>query len=236
MINNKFRHELKYTINYHTYCILKSRLSKVMELDKYSNENGEYIISSLYLDDINNKALAEKLSGIHDRYKYRIRCYNDSGDVLLLEKKIKKSNYVNKKKAVINKETYCEILNNNYSNLINSEKELVKELGQKMQKSILKPKVIVRYTREAYVEVNGNVRITFDKDLRTGLNKIDMLDPNTIFIKTIEEDLMILEIKFDEYLPEYIRCLLQVEGLTQQSLSKYVMCRKHNKYNTWEEN
>lgn len=104
-----------------------------------------------------------------------------------------------------------------------------------MKDRLLAPKVIVDYVREPFVCRNGNVRITFDKELRTGLSALDIFDADLRAVPAIDDNLIILEVKYDGYIPEYLRAALQLEGLRQQSASKYVICRKYSKTNAWED-
>lgn len=231
----KFRHELKYYVNYHQYYLIRQRLRFLMKQDKHADENGEYHIRSLYFDDAENIALQEKQGGIKNRYKFRIRLYNKSDKVLHLEKKIRENTMIAKEKVAISREILDRLLVNDYTVLENESSPLLQQVYYEMKNRLLRPKVIVDYVREAYVVRTGNVRITFDKDLRTGLNGIDPFDPNLYPVKVIDEPFFILEIKYDEYIPNYIRDGLQLNGLVQQSASKYTICRKFTKANSWED-
>jgi hypothetical protein len=116
-----------------------------------------------------------------------------------------------------------------------AEDSLLQEVSGQLKNQLLRPKVIVVYVREAYTARTGNVRITFDKDLKTGLNQINPFNPDMTMIPVLDEPVYILEIKFDQYLPAYIRCALQIEGLQRQSASKYVISRKLTKSSSWED-
>lgn len=231
----KFRHELKYHMNYHQYQIVKQQLKHVLKKDKHAGERGEYHIRSLYFDDIDNKALHEKLGGVIDREKYRIRIYNISDKVIHLEKKIKFNDYVAKVKERLTRDMVDSILNGDYEVLNVPEKPLLYEMYREMKYNLLRPKVIVDYVREAYVAHEGNVRITFDKQLKSGLNAVDIFNRELGMVPAFDQPFMVFEVKYDEYLPEYIRLALQTEGLHRQSNSKYVICRKLLKFNTWED-
>ncbi|WP_438349539.1 polyphosphate polymerase domain-containing protein [Paenibacillus sp. FA6] len=231
----KYRNELKFFINQHQYHIIRQRLKNLVEQDDHVGPNGEYAIRSLYFDDINNKALHEKLAGVRDRSKYRIRIYNNNDHVIHFEKKIKFRDYIAKIKEPLTREVADELISGHYEVLSKSDKPLLIELHDEMKNHLLRPKVIVDYVREPFVCVNGNVRITFDKELRTGLHSVNMFDANLHCISAIDDNLIILEVKYDDYIPEYIRIALQLEGLTRQSASKYVMCRKFLKTNSWED-
>ncbi|WP_342565764.1 polyphosphate polymerase domain-containing protein [Paenibacillus sp. FSL R7-0345] len=231
----QFRHELKFFINYHQYLILRQRLHSLMDVDQNAGEGGEYHIRSLYFDDMHNTALAEKLGGLRERAKYRIRIYNVQDNVIHFEKKIKMDDYIAKIKEPLTREMYDQIMAGNYEVLNVPGSPLFMELYNEMRHNLLRPKVIVDYVREPYVCHNGNVRITFDKELRTGLHATDIFDQELRPVRALDENFIIFEVKFDEYIPEYIRIALQLEGLNRQSASKYVICRKFLKTNTWED-
>ncbi|MCK9860160.1 MULTISPECIES: polyphosphate polymerase domain-containing protein [Paenibacillus] len=231
----KFRNELKFFINHLQYFTIRQRLRNLMQPDEHAGSTGEYHIRSLYFDDFSNTALNDKLGGFRDRKKYRIRIYNGQDKVIHFEKKLKRMDYIAKLKEPLTREMYNRIMAGDYEVLNVPDKPLFTEIYNEMHDNLLRPKVIVDYVREPYVCHNGNVRITFDKDLRTGLHAVDIFDPELAPVKAIDEDLIILEVKFDEYIPGYIQTALQLEGLNRQSASKYVICRKFLKYNSWED-
>jgi len=231
-ILNTFRHEFKYYINYFEYHTLRNRLKAVLKRDKFADENGNYHIRSLYFDDIKNEALFEKQSGVLERNKYRIRIYNLEDNIIKLESKKRVGQFISKTSQIITKKEYNFILNNEN---FKSEGLLNRFLLDK-QTQILKPKVIVDYVREAYVSDINNIRITFDKELKTGLYKTDIFDKELPMIDVIEEPKMILEIKFDNFLPDFIKNLLQIDTNQRYAISKYTICRKFTKENNWEDN
>ncbi|MGM1045105.1 MAG: polyphosphate polymerase domain-containing protein [Bacillota bacterium] len=231
----KYRHELKFFVNQHQYQIISTRLRNLVSRDQHASSSGEYHIRSLYFDDINNKALHEKLGGIRDRVKYRIRIYNIEDTTIHFEKKIKFRDYIAKVKEPLTREMTDEIMVGRFEGLNIPDKPLLMELYHEMKHNLLRPKVIVDYVREPYVCHHGNVRITFDKELRSGLHSTELFNKNLDPVRAIDENLIIMEVKYDEYIPEYIKAALQLEGLNRQSASKYVMCRKFLKYNSWED-
>lgn len=231
----KYRHELKYMINRHQYHVIRQQLKHLVARDPYAGSSGEYHIRSLYFDDISNKALFEKLAGVRDRVKYRIRIYNVRDNVIHFEKKIKFGDYIAKRKEPLTREMFDRLLGGDIEVLNLPDKPLLLEIYQEMKCRQLRPKVIVDYVREAYVCPSGNVRVTFDKELRTGLHAVDIFNRDLNAVRAIDDNFIILEIKYDEYIPDYIRTVLQLQGLNQQSASKYVICRKYLKTNTWED-
>lgn len=231
----KFRNEIKYYINFKEYNILKSKLKLILKLDKNSSKNGDYKIRSLYFDDKQSSSLFEKQAGIINRKKYRFRIYNDNKKLIKLEKKSRKGNFINKKSVILNYKKVIDIINLNYDFLKNSNEELLKEFYYEIRSNYLRPNVIVDYYREAYVSDINNIRITFDKYLQSGLFSINFLEKIPM-INILEEPLMIMEIKFDNFLPDFIKNLIQIETSRRYAISKYVLSKKHTKLNSWEDN
>lgn len=221
----KFRHELKHYINFSDYISIKSRLRSIMHIDKNANENNEYKIRSLYFDNVYDKALMEKVIGVPKRDKFRIRFYNNNHEFIRLEKKSKIRGLCLKDSEKITKEECEKIINGDIEFLRDSNKKLFIDLYSEMKGNLLRPRTIVDYTREAYIYPMGNVRITFDKSIRTGLNSINMFDDNLPTIETIDNKYIVLEVKFDEFLPEVIRDIIQVKERRATSISKYEAAR-----------
>ena len=231
-----FRHEFKYYINYFEYELLRRRLKAVLQSDKYSNEKGEYHIRSLYFDDLKNTALFEKQAGILSRKKYRIRIYNIEDNVIKLEKKSRIGQFIHKESATLSREEYDKVILGDFKFLKEKKNRLLNEFYIDMSINRYTPEVIVDYIREAYIHSLNNIRITFDKSLKTALYETNIFDKNIPTIDVIEEPKMILEIKYDHYLPDFIRNLLQVSSSQRYAISKFVICRKFTKINSWEDN
>ncbi len=225
-----YRHELKFYINYHEYMLLRNTLKSLAQLDKYAGESGEYVIRSLYFDDEYESALMEKMGGSDVRKKYRVRIYNFSDDVIKFEKKIKQNQFVTKKTVNLTRDEYESILVGEFGFLLRRKEPLAPELFMELTTNRLRPRVVVDYVREAYVYPVESIRITFDKDLRSGMWRpgfTDIFDPRIPTMPMYEEGMMVLEVKFEKYLPGPIRGVLGNIGTAQRSaISKYVICRK----------
>lgn len=223
-----FRSELKHYINYQDYLIIRSKISNFLTLDKnVYKDSFEYKIRSIYFDNFNNKVLEEKLLGLNKRDKFRIRLYNDDDSFIRLEKKSKINGLCKKISEPITKDEVLKIINNDIEFLIKSQKQLFQDLYIKMKTEFLKPKTIVDYEREAYIYKVGNVRITFDKNLRTGIVSNDIFNKELCTISPIDKDYTILEVKYDEFLPEFILDLIQLGERSKTSISKYALCRMY---------
>jgi SPX domain protein involved in polyphosphate accumulation len=207
------------------YLAIRSRVKHIMSLDRNAGESNEYKIRSLYFDNLNDKALMEKLNGISKREKFRIRFYNDDPSFIRLEKKIKHNSLCTKLSEKISKEECISLLNGDITFLRDSEKALFIELYSKMKEQLLRPKTIVDYTREAYVYKLGNVRVTFDKQIKSGLFNKNMFEKNLPTVQPIDNKFIVLEVKFDEFLPEIIQDIIQTNERRATAISKYAAAR-----------
>ena len=218
-----FRHECKHEINYADMLILRTRLSAVMKRDEHA-VNGIYKIRSLYFDNLHDKALREKQDGVNIREKFRIRFYNGDTGFIVLEKKSKINGLCGKESCLITKDEAQKIVNGDIFWMPTSEKALYRELYTKMLTEGLKPKTIVDYTREPFVFAPGNVRVTIDYDIRTGDFRTDFLNPETLTLPAGQAPI-ILEVKWDEYLPDIIKDAVTLPGRRMCAFSKYEQCR-----------
>jgi len=219
----KFRHEWKHEINAADCRILTARLSAVAQRDSHG-QNGRYQIRSLYFDDPWDTALREKIDGVNRREKFRIRYYDGDTSYICLEKKSKWNGLCGKRSVLLGLEEVQNLLNGDLTWMPESGRPLIQELYRKMRTNGLRPRTIVDYTRDAYVFPAGNVRITLDSNIRTGLGSIDFLDPASITVPAGNAPI-ILEVKWDEFLPDIIREAVQLPGRRTSAFSKYAACR-----------
>jgi len=222
----EYRNELKYIVTEHELDILYYRLRNIMKLDLNSKENNTYNIRSIYFDDYYNTYFHENESGINERLKIRIRIYNKSDSIIKLEIKHKKNSMTRKESVTISKEI-CEKLING-KNLSYEEcknNKILNKIYIEQRLKLLKPKIIVEYDRTAFVSKLGNVRITFDKNIRTS-RKLERFFENNIYAHPINElNTHVLEVKYDEFIPQYILDILELNTLRQTSYSKYYLSR-----------
>lgn len=218
----KYRHEHKFAIDFMNYLTLRQKLQVIMQPDSHADENGKYLITSLYFDNCFDKALKEKLHGVSQREKFRLRYYGENKESIFLEKKQKINGLCLKNSAAISYEDCLGILQGDWHSLADSEVPLISELAFKMQTQLLRPRSVVRYMREPYVYETGNVRITFDSEIATGLSPDWFFEPSPA---PLTDGTMILEVKYDEFLPEIIRHTVQPHCTRLQAFSKYAACR-----------
>lgn len=219
----KYRHELKFVISELLAEQIEFNLKHLMTLDS-NHTNSFYTIRSLYFDDIYDSCLNELNAGTDNRYKYRIRLYNGRTCTIHLEKKSKSHEMTLKEMEDI---SYADV-----TRLINGEVpkgsgELLKKLMVDQRSRLMKPVCIVEYDRTAYTEQCGNVRITLDKNVR-GTYKIDkFLDEEIEHKQVIPKGELILEVKYDEFLPSYLMKAINYDVLRRQSVSKYGLVRHY---------
>lgn len=218
-----YRHEWKHEINQADLLVLRQRLRAVMNPDPHAVD-GKYQIRSLYFDNIADRALKEKLDGISRREKFRIRYYNGDTSVIYLEKKSKTGGLGTKQKAALTKAQAQDIADGNLDWMTESPEELVRELYAKMRMQGLRPKVIVDYTREPFFFAPGNVRVTLDYQLRAGLCCSEFLNPDCVTVPAGDAPI-ILEVKWDQFLPDIIRDTVRLPGRRVTAFSKYAQCR-----------
>lgn len=222
-MSKKYRHEWKHVIGIADLLTLRQRLNAVMEKDPHALD-GKYQIRSLYFDNLYDKALREKNDGVNMREKFRIRLYNSDSAVIHLEKKSKRNNLGTKYSANLTAEKAQKIIDGDINWMLDSDSSLVQELYCKMRYQGMRPKTIVDYTREPFIFRPGNVRVTLDYDIRTGLNCTDFLNPNAVTIPAGDAPIL-LEVKWDEFIPSIIRDAVFVPNRRVGSFSKYFQCR-----------
>ncbi len=221
----QLQQEEKWEINYCDMTILKSRFQAVMKGDP-SKPRGKHKVRSLYFDNINDKVLREKLYGIENREKFRIRYYNDDISNILLEKKSKHSGFGEKQVENLTSAEVQLLLEGKYDWIKEEgERPLLLELYRKILSQGLRPKTIVDCMRESFVFEPGNVRITLDYDIHTGLSGLDFLNPDCIMMPVNEKNIILMKIKWDHFLPDIIRDIVQLNNRQGASFSKYATSR-----------
>ena len=222
----KFRHEVKHEITPAERIIIRQRMNAIASVDKNAKD-GIYQIRSLYFDNIDDKALLEKINGNSKREKFRIRYYNGDTSFMKLEKKSKIGNLCNKQSTNITEEEAVRLIDGDLKWMMGKETEerpLIRELYTKMLGQSLKPKTIVDYTRDPFIYAPGNVRVTIDYNIRTSMNIRGFPDSGCVTVP-VRDGRMILEVKWDEFLPDIIRDAVQLDNVRAGGFSKYAACR-----------
>lgn len=224
----KYRHEFKYLCTDAQLVMLKVRLKGIMSKDIHAGEDGRYLIKSLYFDDMDDSCLAENENGTAPREKYRIRIYNHDKSRICLECKRKENDKVNKRTCFLTQEQYDWLVWNRNAGELTclpplARKLLILKMSRKME-----PKVIVSYERIPYVYPNGNVRVTFDRNIASSFRVEDFFRQDCGQRQILPSGQQLLEVKYDEYLPDHIYHALSLANMQRTTFSKYYLCRKYH--------
>lgn len=223
-MEKNFRHEYKYLISRQAAELLKLRLPHIMQRDAHAGPTGQYTIRSLYFDDLAFGAFDEKVSGIDNRTKYRIRCYNYGDAVFKLEKKEKKGHLTRKTAQTVSRADVESLQSDPRVRCADHPQGLTEELRLHCLGKGTRPVVLVDYDRTPFVSVYGNTRITIDENLRTIPYRGDLFAPAHPAIPVMEPDQVILEVKFDDFLPgQFSACLADIPKIPM-AISKFAMC------------
>ena len=220
----KLRHEWKHIISFSDKAQIIAKLSTFCKPDPHYGA-ASYHIRSLYFDNVYDKALRERLNGQECREKFRIRYYNLDDSYIVLEKKSKFNQLCGKQSTRLTRAEVEALPQGDIDWLMKKDAALCHELYAKMRGQMLKPKVIVDYTRRAFVYEPGNTRITLDDNIRTGLSCLDFFNKE---LNTVPADIthpIILEVKYDAFLPDNIRRAIRLQDRRTTNFSKYVACR-----------
>lgn len=223
----RLRHEYKHTISPGDDLIVSQRLRRLFPRDPHAGPEGSYRVSSLYFDTPSDKALRQKIDGVNDREKFRIRYYNGDLSFIRLEKKFKRGGLCGKRSARLTAEQTARILAGDIGFLLESGDPLLQELYSKMKGQLLAPKTVVAYDREAFRFGPGNVRVTIDRNLRTAPAANGFLDPRRPHIP-VHDGRSVLEVKYDEFLPDLVRAAVQIPNRRTGAYSKYAVCRRYD--------
>jgi len=224
----KYRHEFKYLCTDAQLAMLEVRLTGIMQKDVHTGPNGRYLIKSLYFDDVNDRCLMDNESGTGPREKYRIRIYNNDPARISLECKRRENDKINKKSCLLTRAQYDRLVFDKASGQIDELPELAKKLLILKMCSKMEPKVIVSYERTPYVHRNGNVRITFDRNIASSSRIEDFFRENIGKRPILPSGRQLLEVKYDEYLPDHIYHALSLANMPRIAFSKYYLCRKYH--------
>ncbi len=220
----QYRNEIKHLITPADRAAICAVMKTVAKLDPHAQKKGYYTIRSLYFDNLTDKALREKLDGVNEREKFRIRYYDGDTSVIHLEKKVKRDGVGYKVSCSLTAEEARRIVDGDTLWMASDRRALLVELYAKMKSQGLRPKTIVDYERIPFVYSAGNVRVTVDYNIRTGLRATDFLNPDCVTVPAGGSDI-VLEVKWDDYLPSVIRHAVQLKGRRATAFSKYAQCR-----------
>ena len=218
-----YRHEIKHIISPGDAAAVCANMRAIAQLDPHAQKNGFYHIRSLYFDDPADTALREKLDGVGERRKFRIRYYDQDLSYIMLECKMKRDGVGCKPQQQLTLEETQRILSGDIEWLPAHGSPLLTMLYAEMKMRRYRPRTVVAYRRIPYIYSMGNVRVTIDWDIRTGPPG-SFLDPNGL-TWPVAENVTLLEVKWDAYLPAVVRQAAALKSRTPSAFSKYAACR-----------
>ena len=221
----KYRNEIKYVCSQAQLGLIENRIKDICHLDPHGRQDGTYLITSIYFDDYYDNCYYENENGVDPREKFRIRIYNRDLNYIVLECKHKQCEKSFKESSRITQEQCHKILHHDWTGWTIGTNPLLNKFFIMSQKEYLRPKVAVEYERTAYVYPQGNIRITFDRYITASM-QIMSLDRRGMGRPVMPTGLHVLEVKYDELLPDYLYNALQIEHLRQTAFSKYYICRR----------
>ncbi len=225
MDHQPMRHEFKHLVNSLEVAAIRQRLAAVMSRDKHAGLDGSYRVRSLYFDNFDDLALQQKLDGVSRREKFRLRYYDDMNDHIRLEKKVKVNKMSYKESAWLTRAEAELLMAGSVSWLLDRPEPVLHDLYVKIKTQLLKPKAQIFYHREAFIYPAGNVRITIDSQIRSGLFATDFFNPDPATLKADLDGHSVIEVKFDNFLPGIITDIIQIGNRQSTALSKYMICR-----------
>lgn len=221
-----FRYEKKYIIDSIQLEELSLRTAAVCQADPHVGELGQYNIRSLYFDDYRDSCYNDNEIGIEPRSKWRLRIYDHSDQFINLERKVKEQGKIHKESTIVSRD-FCNCL-------LEARDEITYPVENRLVNCFLtdcfvrelRPKIIVEYDREPYVCDEGDVRITFDKNICFS-GQIERFFEEELFLCPImSSGEQLLEVKYTEFLPAFIQGVLDTGSMQQSTFSKYYLCRK----------
>lgn len=223
-----YRHEFKYPLTHGQILMEEARITPLMSKDAHAAPKGYYNIRSLYFDDYENSCYIDNENGVDNREKYRIRIYDRNPDHISLELKQKIRGKTGKRSCAISRSQCRMLMEGQIPPDIDPSQQVLGRLSYLMAVRLMRPVIIVDYDRVPYVYRPGdaNVRVTFDRNITSVSNIYSFLDEHIQGRGVMPKGQALMEIKFDDFLPDEIQSLLQLEGLSASTFSKYYLCRK----------
>ena len=223
----QYRNEWKYTLDEADIAVILPRLEAAMEKDGHGDEDGRYAVHSVYFDDYTDRCARENEAGISERFKYRIRYYGNDLQTLRLERKEKTQGRCHKETARITAGQYEKLMHADAGDLFfETEDPLVRRFCAHIMTAHFTPKVIIDYERTAFIEPLTNVRITIDKNISASYDFEHFLDGDFMRFPLQKADVHVLEVKFDEILPGYLKNIVTKREFIHSAFSKYYLGRR----------
>ncbi len=224
-MNKVFREEKKFLISISEFLEKSYRLGHVMREDSHNGTHG-YLIRSLYFDTLYDQDYFEKVAGVEVRRKIRLRIYDPDGDFAMLEMKQKQgANQLKRSLRLSRVDAVC-LTKGDYSPLLRYEDPFAAECYGLMHGRCYRPKTIVQYNRKAFIAKENKIRVTFDSHLVSTESCFELFSPRLVMNPVLDQSAVILEVKYNGFLLDYIRRMINGVDRSELSVSKYVLARQ----------
>jgi len=229
-LNKVFREEKKFLINIADYRSTSARLDKVMAQDPHNGDNG-YLIRSLYFDTPYDTDYFEKQAGVELRRKIRLRIYDPKMDYAMLEMKQKQGSRQLKRSLRVSREDAIRLTKGDYEPLLRYSEPFAAEVYGMMKSRVYIPCTIVEYNRKAFIAKENRIRVTFDNHIVSTESCFDLFSERLNMNPVLDPYDVVLEVKFNGFLLNYIQSMINCIDKSELSVSKYILAR-HNAYQT----
>ena len=223
-----YRHEFKYIISEEMMAVIQNQIKAVIPLDPHVGHAGMYSIRSVYFDDYQDSCYYDNENGVDPREKYRIRIYNCSDAQIKLECKRKQQEKTLKKSCSLTREETIQLISCNPLPIGQNQPPVLQKFLSNMVLRLMRPTTIVKYQRIPYIYPTGNVRVTFDTHIVSSKDYDHFFDSHIVSRPIMPKGFHLMEVKYDDFLPEFIYNSLYIDGLERTAFSKYYLCRKYN--------
>jgi len=223
----QWRYELKYYISHLHKNLIVSMISNLLEEDKHLINKSSYFVRSLYFDNQVNKGYFEKIHGLNNRKKFRMRIYNLNDVNVKFQIKHKRNNKILKETSIITREDAIKIQNCEYETLLNYKNKILNKAYSEFKKDFYVPVVLVDYKRLAFCHSLNNIRITFDTVLSKDETNLDLFNKEILKMPVSNHKFVVMEIKYNRFLPNWIKRLISIQGLPRHAISKYCLSRTY---------
>ncbi len=221
------REEKKFLINIDEFRNKSYFLNTLMIPDPHNGING-YNIRSLYFDTVYDDDFFEKLNGIETRRKIRLRCYDPNSDYAKLEMKQKQGAYQIKRSLAMKKKDAQRLIDGDYSVLLDYPESFAKECYGVMNYKCYRPKTIIEYNRMAFIAKENRIRITFDNNITATESCLDIFSDRLSLNPVLDKFNVVLEVKFNGFLLDYIKSFINSISKSELSVSKYALGRQQS--------
>ena len=222
------RYELKYRIRESKARAIAEYVRSYIPVDHYSRNvpNEEYLISSLYFDSNELQLAKETIERKTNRFKLRIRCYDDNPQSpCFFEIKRRLNTVIVKDRSRMPRDLLARVVQHLYvpDSLYEKDRRNLRQFQFYLRALCARPVVLVRYMRQAFEGDSSNrVRITFDRQLCFKTVDRPILTMNGDGWHQVPMDFVILEVKFTNRYPLWLSDMIKVFDLKQTAMSKYV--------------